>query len=532
MSITLPSEDELRDTWIALLQAASQQIVAQGGVPWDLSDKSFHGLYARASAQAQMLLLDGVADADADSVPAYKQDADGTLLSRCSPAALDAWAITFGLPSGAPGLLGRKGAIGSSGGAGTPTCTIGGTLIPAGSQLVDSTGQVTVQTTAAITTDGPPNTVAVSLASVTTGVAANLPAGNVLTWVAPPAGVSATLTLTTGLSGAVDREADGALLARLLFRIQNPPRGGTAADYRYWAEASTDEAQNDKSNNILRAWVYPLRSGVGSVDVVLSVSGSGTTRAPAAAVVAAAQTYLDSVRPVTATVNAMAPSMTAAIALRVRVVLLAHAKYAPDWLDGGAANIIDAYNLVGTPKVIQLRSPAPALKAAVDLGQKPRVQIICSAAGASVLPYQLRVVGYTVGPPDEITLEGALPDGLSPVIGTDYLYAGGPYVDTIAAALLAYANGLGPSRASGFADEFDPWEYEFTPARVADIVMEARDTDGTRMIRDIPNLGTTGIVIAVGAGAFGPAKFTPRDIGSAPELAYLRAGGIEIVGGV
>lgn len=518
MSITLPSESTVLQYYIQLFQAQNST--------WDLSDKSFFGLLARAMAQGTMLLMDAVADADADSVPAYKQDSDGTLLSRCSSAALDAWAITYGLPSGAAGVYGRKGAQGSSGGIGLPTASIGATLIAAGSALTDSTGQVTVQTTAAVTTDGPPNTLTVSLESVTTGTAANLAAGNVLTWTAPPAGVSSTMTLTTGMTGGSDRETDGDLLARILFRLQNPPRGGTAADYRYWAEASTDATQNNATNNIYRAYVYPLRSGLGSVDVVPLISGSGTSRVPSTTVIAAVQTYLDSVRPVTATVTALQASQPATIALRVQVSMLAQVKYGPDWVDAGNSTGISAFN--AGAKSISCVMPA-ALKAAVDAGQNPRIQVIVSTTGASPKPVQARVLSYVAGAPDVMTLS-SWPFTVNPTAGTDYFFAGGPYVDGIATNILSYVDSLGPSRVSGFADEYDVWEYEFTPARIADIVMEYRDTDGTRMIRDIPNLGTTGILIAVGAGAFAAGKFTPKDIAAAPELAYLRAGGIEILG--
>lgn len=518
MSITLPGETTVFQYYIQLFQAQNST--------WDLSDKSFFGLLARAMAQGTMLLMDAVADADADSVPAYKQDSDGTLLSRCSSAALDAWAITYGLPSGTAGVYGRKGAQGSSGGIGLPTCSIGGTNIGAASTLTDSTGGVTVQTTAAITTDGPPNTLTVSLISSTTGAAANLPVGSVLTWTAPPAGVSSTMTLTSALTGGSDRETDGALLARILFRLQNPPRGGTAADYRYWAEASTDSTRNNATNNIVRAYVYPLRSGLGTVDVVPLLTGSGTARVPSAATNTAVQTYLNSVRPITVTATSLQASQPATRALRIQVSLLTHTKYAPDWSDGGTSTGIVAIN--AGAKTLTIAATPVALQAAADAGQNPRIEVIVSTAGASPAPVQARVLSAAA---NVLTLS-SWPFTVNPTAGTDYLYAGGPYVDGIAAGILSYVDNLGPSRISGFADEYDSWEYEVAPARIADIVMAYRDSDGTRMIRDIPNLGVTGILIAIGGGAFGPTKFTPLDIGASPELAYLRAGGIEIIGTV
>lgn len=518
MSITLPSETTVFQYYIQLFQAQNST--------WDLSDKSFFGLLARAMAQGTMLLMDAVADADADSVPAYKQDSDGTLLSRCSSAALDAWAITYGLPSGTAGVYGRKGAQGSSGGIGLPTCSIGGTNIGAASTLTDSTGGVTVATTAAIVTDGPPNTLTVSLISTTKGAAANLPVGSVLTWTAPPAGVSSTMTLTSALTGGSDRETDGALLARILFRLQNPPRGGTAADYRYWAEGSTDSARNNATNNIFRAYVYPMRSGAGSVDVLPLISGSGTGRAPAS--VTAVQAYMNTVRPVTATCNVIQASMPAGRALRVQIFPQAHTKYAYDYLDGSLSTAIKAGSTTTTVVILTVNLQA-ALSNAFAAGSKPRIQVIASTAGATAAPYVRRVTNIQANVPaagdTTITVESAM--GVAPTAG-DYFYAGGPIVDTIASGLTSYVDSLGPSRESGFADPFDVWDYQVTLARLADITMEARDTDGTRMVRDIPRLTTTGVLINSGAG-FVAASYTPRDILGTPELAYLRAGGIEVI---
>lgn len=517
MAITLPSEDAVFQFIIQLFQAQNAN--------WDLSDKSFFGLLARAISQSVMLLMDAVADADNDSVPAYQQDSDGTLLSNCSSAALDAWAITYGLPSGTPGVYGRRGATGSSGGVGLPTCSVGGTLIPAASQLTDSTGQVTVETVDAVTTDGPPNTLTLSFVSVTTGEAANLPAGSVLTFTAPPVNVSSTVTLSTGLTGAQDRESDGQLLARLLFRLQNPPRGGTSADYRYWAETSVNLAQNNQSNNIVRAYSFPLRSGLGTVDEMPLVSGSGTSRDPGATVAAVVQDYIDSVRPITAVCNVKRPYMPASRAVMMKLVLQPYTKYAPDWNDGRATTAITAVDSA-SKRITVVGIPVPLLNA-IAANQGPRIAVLVSASGASPAPYQARVL---TTPLLNVLQLDSWPFDVDPSPG-DVLYAGGPYLDTIAQNLITYVDGLGPSRQSGYADLFDVWEFEVTPARVIDVVMEARDTDGTRFIQDIPNTATSG----VGLKTFGGAGYTFNKVSALDttgniELLYLKAGGLQIFG--
>lgn len=493
----------------------------------DLSDRGYFGLLARCLAQAGSLISQSIKDVDNESPPAYDQDADGNIRSRCSSAALDAWAFTFGLPSGVPGVYGRRGATISTGGAGVPT-GVATTLVPAGTQAADSTGQVIVETTAAITLDGPPNTQSASFISVTTGSAANLPVGSVLAWLAPPVGLDPTVALTDALVGAEDTETDTELVARLLRRIQTPPRGGTAADYRAWTEESVDVVTL-ASLGIKRAYVYPQRSGLGSVDVVPLQAGDGATRIPGAATLLKVQAYVNTKRPITATVNIIRAKADATNALRIRVRLTPlpakNGTYLFDWDDLGIDNQIVAFN--SGAKTIDCFM-ALQLKTAVDNGEKPRIQIINSSPTATVQPYQARVLSYVAGTPDTMTLD-VFPD-VPPVAGVDYFYAGGGVVSSVADRILEYVNSLGPSRQSGFADDYDAWETDVTLAAITDIVMDTRDADGTKMVYDIPNLATTGVTISVGGGAFNPTSYTPQDIGFGIDLPFLRkGGGIEII---
>jgi len=519
MAIAVYTEEEWFNYAIAAFGALPQFAGA------DLSEYGFLGLEARAIAQLGALISLGIKDADDDGVPAYDQDADGNIRSRCSRAALEAWAFTFGLPNGAGGF-GSRGPTISTGGSGIPSGTAA-TFVPAGSTAVDSTGRITVQTAADVTLTVAPNTAAVTFVSVTTGAAANLPVGTVLTWVAPPPGLAGTVTLTAALVGAEDTETDTELVARLLERIQNPPRGGVAADYRFWTENSIN-VTTLASLGIKRAYVYPQRSGLGSVDVVPLVAGTtGPTRA--AVPLALIQAYVDTKRPITATVYIIQASAAAANALRIRIRLTpSTAKggvYLFDWRDGGTPTTITTFNRAA--KTISCVAPA-ALKTAITSGSKPRVQIIDSNALESPLPFQAQALSYVAGAPDVITLDSFPPQ--DPQAG-DYFWAGGGAVDAVAQRILDYSNALGPSRQSGFADEYDVWETDVTLARLADIVMETKDTDGTRMISDIPNLASTGITIAVGAGMFTPNSYTPRDSFAGIELPFLRAGGIEILQG-
>ena len=103
----------------------------------------------------------------------------------------------------------------------------------------------------------------VAIAANVAGTAANLPAGSQATLMAAPAGVSSQVLLAS-MSGGVEAESDAELLARLLELIRRPPAGGNRYDYRRWAL---------EVPGVSAAYVYPLRRGLGTVDVVVTSAG-------------------------------------------------------------------------------------------------------------------------------------------------------------------------------------------------------------------------------------------------------------------
>lgn len=132
------------------------------------------------------------------------------------------------------------------------------------------------------------------------GAIGNLAAGGALTFISAPAGVNAVANAgVDGIGGGADLELDDSLRARMLKRIQNPPHGGNAADYEFWAlEVAA----------VVRAWVFPLYDGPGTVRVYVSDGREDGDTLAAGATVSAVQDYIDSVRPVTATaVDVVAP---------------------------------------------------------------------------------------------------------------------------------------------------------------------------------------------------------------------------------
>ncbi|HBC7419259.1 MULTISPECIES: baseplate J/gp47 family protein [Serratia] len=126
----------------------------------------------------------------------------------------------------------------------------------------------------------------VNAAATTTGIASNVPDGTPGTLLIAPTGVSSQITLKT-MTGGTDDESDESLLARLLELIRQPPAGGNKYDYHRWAM---------EVPGVTAAYVYPMRRGLGTVDVVIT-SGNDL---PSQATIDAAQAHIDDLRPVTA----------------------------------------------------------------------------------------------------------------------------------------------------------------------------------------------------------------------------------------
>ena len=104
-------------------------------------------------------------------------------------------------------------------------------------------------------------------------------------FMAAPAGITSDCVITA--QGGTDAESDASLLARLLEIIRRPPAGGNQYDYKNWA-LSVD--------GVSSAYVYPLRRGLGTVDIAIT-SADG---APSDEIIAKTQAYIDEMRPVTA----------------------------------------------------------------------------------------------------------------------------------------------------------------------------------------------------------------------------------------
>lgn len=173
------------------------------------------------------------------------------------------------------------------------------TSIPIGTRVVRSDG-VEYETVAAGAIDFS-GTADVSVRAVLAGEDGNADEGTVLTLVSPIAGIqSATTVQSGGLVGGTDEESDDDLRVRILLRIQNPPQGGAHTDYEAWAL---------EVPAVTRAFTVEANRGIGTVDVTFLTDEETGGPIPTAAKVTQVQDYIDPLRPVTADVLVVAPTL-------------------------------------------------------------------------------------------------------------------------------------------------------------------------------------------------------------------------------
>ncbi|UPT99203.1 baseplate J/gp47 family protein [Bradyrhizobium barranii subsp. apii] len=186
----------------------------------------------------------------------------------------------------ADGSKGRKAATYASGTVqfeGTP-----GVVIPVGTTLTGGNSvQYQTVTEGEIASGGFGTADAVAL---TSGMVGNLPDGSALDPAPAIPGVT-TATLLGDMTGGVDQETDDQLRERILFRIQNPPMGGSQADYVRWAMAVP---------GVTRAWAAAeIGPGTMTVRFLMDDLYPDNHGLPTAADIEVVSDYIDSKRPVT-----------------------------------------------------------------------------------------------------------------------------------------------------------------------------------------------------------------------------------------
>lgn len=180
-----------------------------------------------------------------------------------------------------------------------------GTLIPKGTVIKTENGRIYECTEDVFI--GANSQASIAVQSVNVGVIGNISNG-VGAFVQVDSHVDTQVTQLTCVGG-LDIESDAALLDRLLELLRRPPAGGNKYDYKKWALSVA---------GVSNAYVYPLRRGLGTVDVVITADNN----IPSQETINKVQAYIDDVRPVTAKgVLVLAPTQKN-ININVRVKLV------------------------------------------------------------------------------------------------------------------------------------------------------------------------------------------------------------------
>lgn len=193
------------------------------------------------------------------------------------------WGITRKPASKAAGQLEATGVTGS--------------VIPAGTEWERADGARFATDAEATITEG---AASLSITASAAGADGDTVEGSQLTLVGYVPGLDQVAEVAeSGLSGGADEEADDSLRQRLLTRIQEPPHGGAQTDYEAWAL---------EVPGVTRAYVYPNRTGAGTVGVTVLTDDADGGPIPSSTVIETVREYIDERRPVTADVTVFACS--------------------------------------------------------------------------------------------------------------------------------------------------------------------------------------------------------------------------------
>ena len=182
----------------------------------------------------------------------------------------------------------------------------------------------------------------VVMTAQSSGSSGNLDAGEILTIQSPVANIDSEATVDSANVVGEDEEGDESYRDRIVARIQEPPSGGTVADFKNYALEIV---------GITRVWVRPAGFGEGTV-VVYVVTDNEDPIIPIQAKLDEVQGHIDEKKPVTSQTFVTAPIPTEldiVVNLNPNSVDVQNAVKAEikDLL-AREANVRDSYRTVGT----------------------------------------------------------------------------------------------------------------------------------------------------------------------------------------
>jgi hypothetical protein len=289
----------------------------------------------------------------------------------------------------------------------------------------------------------------VDIIAVDTGQQTKLQAGEVLRFVSAPAGIEVEAELQLDLDeDGEDAEKDPAYRVRILNRIQQPGMGGNSNDYEQFAL---------EEEGIASAYVYPLRAGVGTVDLAALHSGSGTIRPLSSGERTDLLTALDVKIPVALKSGSsfrVLETTTLEQDVEIAIEPTFDPQYAFDWDD--STPLVVATWTAGT-RTLEFTTNRPT-----DMDEGDRIVLKPVAGGGTGEVFVIERFGAAA---DEVILDRA---PVPAPVATDVVYAGGPLTDTVRDAILEFIDSLGPAIGDHGVGN---WEDSINPSRLEAIAL-------------------------------------------------------------
>lgn len=324
-------------------------------------------------------------------------------------------------------------------------------------------------------------------------------AGDVLTFSSPSTGIAATAILVLSLSnGGADRETDAAYRPRVLNRIAQPGMGGNANDYAQWI---LDQPGADQ------AYVYPLRNGLGSVDVAFLHSGTGSERIPSSDEIAVVQAAIDLIRPVSMKMFRVLTVVAQSVDVEERVQPVDGKQWAFDWTAAPSA-VVGAWDAAA--RVLTFVSRPVDMVAGDRITYKNTAtpntgaQAVVEALGPGANDVTLAGRYYTIDENGVSIEDGPLIE--APEVGA-IVYSGGPLVEPLRQEIIALIDELGPGRGTDPTKVAGGWDDTL---RTSQIFKTTQLTDG--VLETTPVTPTSNVVATNTPPASSVYLLTPRQI--------------------